>query len=297
MKMTRGERIFSVFNIIFMCVLNFIMLAPMLYVLTLSIMPEHIISQHNHELLLPIPKYITLESYRYIFAGNSQLIHAYSVTAFLVIVGTAINIVFTMLMAYPLSKTDLKGRTAVMLYVFITMLIGGGLIPTYLVVKATGLIDSLWALIIPNLISPWYMIIMRNFFAALPQELLEAAMMDGAGEFTILWRIVVPLSIPVIATMSLFYGVGYWNNFFGVLIYINSPSKWTLQPFLRQVLIEASPRLLQESGALQEMLKAPPPMEQVKMATIMAATVPILVIYPFVQKYFVKGVMIGSVKG
>src|SRR5690606_4212099 len=182
-----------------------------------------------------IPKQITLESYA-AFLNDSLIPRAYRVTVFITVVGTALNLVLTALMAYPLSKSYLPGRTVLLFLVAFTLLFNGGVVPTYLVVKMTGLVNSVWSMIIPSIVWSFNLLIMKTFFEGLPKELDEAARIDGAGEITILWKIILPLSMPVMATVGLFYAVGHWNEFFQAIMYIHNNEKYPLQVILRNIL-------------------------------------------------------------
>ncbi|MDF2837200.1 MAG: YtcP4 [Paenibacillus sp.] len=238
--------------------------------------------------VLLFPKSIHLDSYRYVLQ-YSGLLNAYGVTIFITVVGTLINLIMTALGAYVLSNRDLPGRNAMMTMVLIAMLFSGGLIPTYLVVRSLQLVDTVWALMLPSAISAWLLILMRNFFQGIPAELRESARIDGCSEIGILVRIILPLSLPIFATLALFYGVGHWNEYINVVIYINDPNLSTLQLILRKMYTFAIDQLDGDS--------LPPPVETVRAATIMLSTLPIVMVYPFLQRYFVQGVMVGSVKG
>jgi putative aldouronate transport system permease protein len=198
-------------------------------------------------------------------------------------------------MAYPLAKKDLLGRRLLLFMVTFTMLFGGGMIPTYFVVKALGLIDSYAALILPVAISAFNLIVMKNFFQSIPEELEEAARIDGCHDVGILFRIALPLSAPALAAFGLFYAVEHWNNYFSAVLYLNDGAKWPVQVILRQIVILATDSSLSgDPSALDGMTVIE---QSVKMAVIVVATVPILLVYPFLQKHFTKGVMLGSVKG
>ncbi|TMV48892.1 carbohydrate ABC transporter permease [Paenibacillus mesophilus] len=210
--------------------------------------------------------------------------------------GTFVNLLFTMMLAYPLSLRRFMGRNTITLMIFFTMLFSGGMIPTYLLVKQLGLLDSIWALIIPGAISAWNLLIMKNYFQSIPAELEESASIDGASPSRVLFTIILPVSMPVIAAIALFYGVAHWNNYFDAILYINTQSNQVLQVFLRTMLNGSSLQQVQGAdnfathiGMVTE--------ESVKMATVIASVLPMLLIYPFLQKYYVKGVLIGSVKG
>jgi len=199
----------------------------------------------------------------------------------------------SVLMAYGLARRDLVGRRFIMFMVVFTLMFSGGLIPTFLVVRSLGMLDSYWAMFIPSAINAFNLIFLKNFFQNLPDGLEESAKIDGASDFGILFRIVIPLSMPAIATISLFYGVAYWNLFYQALIYVNDSEKWPIQVLLRQLVILSSG--LQGGDVDSDLVR--PPEQTIKMAVIVVATVPILCVYPFIQKYFAKGVLLGSVKG
>lgn len=238
--------------------------------------------------VLLYPKSINLEGYRYVlrYAG---LLDAYKITILVTAVGTTINLVLTTLGAYVLSNPNLPGRNLLMLMVLISMLFHGGMIPTYLVVKNLHLVDTLWALMLPGAISAWLLILTRNFFQGIPAALRESAKIDGCSEWRILVNIMLPLSLPIVATLSLFYGVSNWNDYYHVVLYINDPKLSTLQLLVRRMFSVAIDNVDSES--------LPPPVETVRAATVFLATLPIICIYPFLQKYFVQGMMVGSIKG
>ena len=206
------------------------------------------------------------------------------------------HFVFTATFAYALSKKDLPGRTFLTLLVFITMIFSGGLIPSFVLIDTVGLMNTVWVMIIPSLMNPWWMLIMRNFFMAIPQEIEEAAIIDGATPPMILWKVILPLSLPSLTTIGLFYAVFHWNEWFSAAIYLKDQVNYPIQLVLRAVLYigQGSYR-----GELQQMMEAEvmPPAQTLKSAMIVVCTVPILMVYPFIQKYFVKGVMVGSVQG
>lgn len=200
--------------------------------------------------------------------------------------------VATSFMAYALSRKYLHGRKFFNFIIVFTMLFSGGMIPSFILIKSLGLIDSLWALILPSIVSAYNMIIMRNFFQGIPDSLEESAKMDGCTDWGVFLRFILPLSLPSIATISLFYAVEYWNTYQPALLYINDSSKWPIQVLLRQIVIVSS-----GMNADASTVDIVPPAQSVKMAVIIIATLPMLIIYPFIQKYFVKGAMVGSVKG
>ncbi|MEG0713032.1 MAG: carbohydrate ABC transporter permease, partial [Niameybacter sp.] len=217
------------------------------------------------------------------------------VTLFVTIVGTVVNMFLSVIGAYVLSKKHLIGRKVMMWFVLVTMLFNGGLVPTYLVMKDYGMTNNIWSMILPCAISTYYLIIMKNYFMSLPDSLEEAAKIDGANDITILTKVILPISMPFMATFALFYSVERWNEWWNALLYINQKDLQPLQIYLREVLINFNTQLATQA---QTMLggQGKVYMQSVQMATIVVATVPILCVYPFVQKHFVKGVMVGSVK-
>lgn len=246
----------------------------------------------NAKAVIAIPKHPTLENYKYVLSGNS-IFRAYGVTVFRTVVGTLLNLVITVMTAYPLSKKFLPGRNVLMQIFFFTMIFSGGMIPTYLVVKTFKLSNTIWALIIPSLLNVYNMIIMRTFFEGISEELEDAARIDGCSEWKTLLKIVLPVSKPTLASIALFYAVWHWNSFFDVVLYITDRKLWPLQTLLREVVLTMS---MAELNAQMADVAAPPS-SSVIAATVMVSTVPILAVYPFLQKYFVKGVMVGAVNG
>jgi putative aldouronate transport system permease protein len=240
-----------------------------------------------------LPETVTMEAYKFIFSSD-RVPQALWITIQVTVYGTFLNLVVTMLLAYPLSKKALPGRNIVLMGIVFTMLFSGGLIPLYLVVRSVGLLNSIWALIIPGLVSSFNMLIMKTYFENLPAEIEEAAKVDGCSDLQTLYKIVLPLSLPMVATLGLFYGVGHWNAYFGGIMYLTDKSMMPIQVVLRNMIV--SPSVSQELGVTSQELQQLPP-ETVKMATVVVAILPILAVYPFLQKYFVKGMLIGSVKG
>jgi putative aldouronate transport system permease protein len=237
------------------------------------------------------PEEWTLEAYRFLL-DNDQFTGAFRNAVLLTVVGTTINMTLSILMAYGLSQPGVKGRTTINFMVLFTMLFHGGMIPTYLVVKELGLINSYWSIWLVSAIAPFNMIVMRSYFQTLPGELKESARIDGCGEFKILWRIILPISLPVLVTFTLFYTVANWNTYFQAILYLNDSNSYPLQVFLRQVLI-VNPSELGLAVTENGYEYAP----AVKHAAILLAAMPLLLVYPFMQKYFSKGMMLGSVKG
>lgn len=286
----RGQ-LFNISNIVIVALYASVCVIPFIHIIAGSFAT-------NEELLvkdfLLIPTRYSMDAYEFIFS-TPTLPRGLTVSAYLATFGTLCNMIFTCTMAYGLSRKDLDGRSAILLMVLFTMLFNGGLIPNYLLVKELGLIDSLWALILPGLIGPFILIIVKNFFQQLPDGLEESAKIDGAHDLQILCRIVLPLSKPVIATFSLFYAVGHWNTFMNAVLYINDANKWPIQVILRQIVLLTTGGFSEAAGMDDDFVQ--PPAKAVKMAVIVVATVPILLVYPFLQKHFAKGVLLGSVKG
>lgn len=268
------------------------MIYPLIYVLSASLSaPIHIAK--GNIWLLPID--FTIDSYKTVFENKNILI-GYRNTVFYTVLGTTINLMASVMIAYPLSRKDFYGKGVITAIIIFTMFFSGGMIPTYLLVRNLGMLDSIWAMVIPGAVSVYNVIIMRTFFQGIPDELREAASMDGCTNLKFLWKIVLPLSTPILAVMALFYGVGHWNAFFDALIYLSDSNKFPLQLFLRQMLIQEDLSGMANMGAealSESILKV----EGLKYAVVVIASLPMLILYPFLQKYFIKGVMIGSLKG
>lgn len=283
--------VFDTANYIILTLFALAAVLPFIYVISGSFATDAELTKRT---VFLIPETFTLAAYEFIFSTNT-IMKAIGVSMFVTIIGTVVNLFFTVTMAYPLARRSLMGRNTVLNLVIFSMLFGGGMIPTYLVIRELGLLDTYGALILPGAISAFNLIIVKNFFQELPPGLEEAARIDGCTELGLLWRIVLPLSKPVLATFTLFYAVGHWNDFFSSLLYINTPEKWPLQVLLRQIV------LLSQSAAGDLNSMDPnfvkPPDQSIKMAVIVVGTIPILMVYPFLQKHFAKGVLIGSIKG
>ena len=291
MKKKPSEIVASVILHIIMVLLGLITLYPFWHVIMYSISDP--VKAMGGGIFL-WPKGFSTIGFDILFKTN-QVYVAYGNSLFLLVVGTSINVIFTALLAYPLSVHRFKGRSAITMMVFFTMLFSGGMIPSYLLVDSLGLLDSLWALILPGTISAWNMLIMKNYFQSIPPSLEESASLDGATPLIILVRIIVPVSMPVVATVALMYGVVHWNSYFNAVLYIYAQSKMTLPIYLRMLLSSTAMDQATQSGVAFDSAAITP--ETMKMATIVASVLPILIIYPFIQKYFVKGVMVGSIKG
>jgi putative aldouronate transport system permease protein len=292
---TFGDRFLGVAIYAFLSVVLLVVIYPLIYVISASISdPVPVI---NGSMWL-FPAGFNLTGYAKIFQ-NQEVLIGYRNTIVYTVLGTAINLVMTVMAAYPLSRKDFSGRGVITGILVFTMFFSGGLIPTYLLIKNLHMINTVWALILPGAVSVYNIIIMRTFFqTGIPGELQEAAAIDGCGNLQTLWRIVLPLSMPILAVMVLFYSVGHWNSYFNALIYLSERGKFPLQLFLREILIKGEmDEMLQGGGTMigqdQQLLEA----ETVKYAMVVVANLPIFLLYPFLQKYFVKGVMIGAIKG
>jgi putative aldouronate transport system permease protein len=285
---TVGRRAFQVVNFLVLGGFAAICLVPFLNIIGSSFATPGELTTRPFVI---VPETFSLDAYRYILS-TPTIFRAMGISVFVTVVGTLVSLVLTALMAYALSKRYLKGRRVVNFLVVFTMLFSGGMIPTFIVVKELGLIDSLWSLILPVAINAFNFVIMRSFFQAIPDSLEEAARIDGCSDLGVFWRIVLPLSLASIATIGLFYAVSYWNTYQSAILYINSSEKWPIQVLLRQIVLVAS-GMNGDANAVDVV----PPAQSVKMAVIVVATLPMLILYPVLQKYFVKGALIGSVKG
>lgn len=290
-KKSLGDRIVDVIIYIVLGLVALSTVLPFLYVLAGSFATD---KELTEKAFFIIPEVWSLNAYKYA-VNTANILRGLKNSVILTMAGTILCMVFSLTFAYPLSKKHFRGRNFVLNLVIFTMLFGGGMIPCYLVYNAYGLYDSYWALILPGLISPFNMIIIKNFFQELPQELEDAAYIDGCSDLKTFTRIMLPLSKPVIASISLFYGVGFWNDYFSSMIYLKTPEKYPIQIQLRSIILLTS-QISEVAMDYYDMNGAPPD-KAVKMACTVIATVPILCVYPFVQKYFTKGVMVGAVKG
>ncbi|WP_047983331.1 carbohydrate ABC transporter permease [Ornithinibacillus californiensis] len=289
-KRSTGSKVFDTLNSFLLLLVAAVMIFPFLYVFSVSFSS---VSDFLENDIILWPKEWVTDAYEYIL-GSKAFIRSLFVTVYVTVVGTAVNLFFTSTMGYALTR-NVTGQRTILFLVLFTLLFSAGMIPTYIVVKETFLINTLWALILPIAISPFNLIVMRQFFLSIPEELKEAALIDGANEIQIFSKIILPLSKPALAAFGLFYAVGHWNNYFAGVLYLNDPAKWPIQVILRQIVIVNEPNAA--LGGHEMSLEALPPPETIQMAAILLATLPILLVYPFLQKHFAKGVMLGSVKG
>ena len=289
--LTRGEKVFLVINNIVMVLLCAVMLYPVLFVVGRSVTPE--IERALHPLRL-IPSTFDWSGYKFILSSGSNIINSYMTTIMRTLIGTTLNIAVTRLLAYPLSQQYYPPRQALTAMIVFTMWFSGGLIPSFLLNKSLGLLNNFWVYILPSMVNAFNLIVMRNFFSQIPDSLEESAKLDGANDLRVFFSIYLPLSTAAIATITLFYAVYHWNSWFDSMLYMNRKEMWTMQYTLRQLIDSATVTDITVVGSAMDFI---PPAETVRMATIVIATVPILCVYPFLQKYFVKGMLVGSVKG
>ncbi len=289
-----GEKVSQLIITLCMIIFLLMILIPLFNVVMTSFISQAEYARRGAFIL--IPEEWDFIAYKLLLNSGSNIWNGYMNTIFLVVVGTACNMLVTLPMSYVLSKKYLRGRKTVLAMILFTMLFNGGMIPNYLLVNSIGLINTRWALIIPGLVSAWNMIILRNFFYSIPESLEESALLDGANKLQTLIRVVIPLSKPAIATISLFYAVGHWNSWFNAVLYINKSKLLPVQNILRNILSSTSALADLDPSAWIE-LSTPPSTYAMRSATIIVSTLPMLLVYPFIQKYFVKGVMVGSIKG
>ncbi len=290
-KQSTGSKVFDVFNILFLLVFLVMTLYPFWYVMIISLSDGKDVMA-GHVSVFPVN--MTLATYKVVLSDSSILTSFYN-TVIYTVFGTLINLIVTSFCAYPLSRPELPGKNIIMKLVVFTMFFSGGMIPTYLVVHKLGMIDTVWAMMLPAAISTYNMIIMRTFFMGIPESLHESARLDGANDLQVLGRIVLPLSMPIMATMLLFYAVGHWNDYMLALLYLNKKALFPLQSILRNMVVDgqlAEAQTQVGGGSSFQVVET-----TMKYAVIVVSTIPIIIIYPFVQKYFAKGVMIGSIKG
>jgi putative aldouronate transport system permease protein len=292
MKRSLGDHVFDAANITFMILLVIITVYPMFYVLAASLSNSFDLMSYTGFLLFPLRP--NLNAYRHVIR-NPNIFSGYRNTLIVLAGGTAINMFLTCLGAYILSRKKFAIRNVLMVMIVFTMYFSGGLIPRYLLVSNTlHLRNTYWAIMLPGAISTWNLIVLRTAFAGVPPSLEESARIDGANDFRILWSIVVPVTIPTIAVIALFYIVGHWNAWFDSMLYLRRREMYPLQLILREILISSSTDSMLADVAQEDKEAIG---ESIKHATIIASTIPILIVYPFLQKYFVKGVMVGAIKG
>lgn len=289
MIINSSDRLFHIVNNTFLIVTSILMLLPVIHVLALSLSDSHFINTHEVYLW---PKGFNFNAYEFVF-GQAKLWRALGVTIYITVLGTAISLFFTMTISYSLSRTYMPARGLILKFILVTFIFSPALIPFFLVVREMQMLNTLWALMIPGALGAWAVFITKTFLQGLPGELFESARIDGCNEFGLFMRIALPMSLPVIATIGLFHAVGQWNSYFGAIIFIQDRVLYPIQMIVREIVVvgDINSNTDDYSGITE---LAPP--EQLKAAVILFATVPILVVYPFIQKFFVKGAMLGSLK-
>ncbi|MGN6710637.1 carbohydrate ABC transporter permease [Anaerocolumna jejuensis] len=288
-NMTPIDILYQIFVYVTVTVFALICLYPILYVFAISITPY---AEYLENPLKLIPGKLDLSAY-YKLLHLPLIYSGYRVTIFITIAGTLLNIILLCITAYPLSKKDLKGRNVILALITFTMFFNGGLIPNFYIIRSLHLYDTIWALILPGCLGAYNLILMKNFISGIPASLEESAYIDGANEFQVLWRIIVPLSKPAIATFVIFHVVSQWNSYFNAIIYTSKRSLWPLMLVLREMVVDDGMALANQSTAADSLTNP----YTLKMATIIVCVLPILCIYPFMQRYFTKGLLVGSVKG
>lgn len=292
MKQTVSDRVFSIFLGIISIIMILLVAYPLYFVIIASVsQPEAVLTGKVH--MLPVG--FNLDSYKMVLEEQKIWV-GYRNTIFYAVFGTCINLIMTTLAAYPLSRKDMPFRRVLTFLITFTMMFGGGMIPTYLVVRSLKMTDTIWAMMIPNAIATYNLLVMKNYFqSSIPYELQEAAAIDGCSDFRLLMGIILPLSTPIIAVTALFYAVGHWNAFFNAIIYLRKQSLYPLQIILREILLQNNLEILSGDtvGMYEKIMKG----ETMKYSVIMVSSLPVLLMYPFVQKYFVKGIMVGAIKG
>lgn len=291
MKPSKSRKIFNIFNYTLLGIISLTMLLPFIHILASSFSEPWAI-RSGKVMFWPVD--ITLANYGYVFQDVS-IWRAFAISIFITTTGTFVSLFLTATMAYPLSRPEFMFKRIFLFMVMFTMIFSMPIIPMYLLVRSLGLLDSLAALIIPSAMSGFNFFIMRTFFLNLPNQLIDSARIDGAGEFRILWQMVLPLSKPAFATLGIFYAVYYWNSYFNALMYINNRQMFPLQVKLREMVVSGD-MAMELGNDMSEAAMASMSTQGIKMATIIVATVPILLVYPFLQKYFIKGALLGSVK-
>lgn len=292
--MVERNKTFQIVTNIIMIILCFICVIPFLLLISSSITAEQVLVKEGYSFW---PSVVDLSAYKYLLFGSESIIRGYAISIFVTVVGTLLSLTITTLFAYPLSRKDLPGRNIFAFIIFFTMLFSGGLVPSYMMWAQTFHIkNTIWAMIFPNLLmNAFYVIMMRTYFMSnIPEEVLEAARVDGAGELRILGRIVLPMSLPIIATLALLIGLGYWNDWLNGLYYINKDNLYSIQVLLNKMLqnVEMVKKAASAGAAMMKM-----PSTAIRMAVAVIGALPVLIVYPFFQKFFVKGIVVGAVKG
>ncbi|HBK68324.1 MAG TPA: carbohydrate ABC transporter permease [Firmicutes bacterium] len=293
MRESRKEKIFHWINAMAMVLLIIVMVYPFWYVIMYSLSKPYLAINGGFFLL---PKGFTLEAYKTVLR-NRSIITGFITSAVATVGGASLGTILAAMTAYSLSKKNMPGRKLLTYVFFFTMFFGGGLVPEYLLYKQFRLLDTYWVLFLPGCLSVWNILVIKNFYKSIPDSLEESAKIDGASEISVFFRIIIPLSKPVMATIALFLAVHYWNDFLTSVLFIFDKDKWSLQAVLREIITNTQEAMTRQGITIRNEYASNVSQKTITMATIMVSTIPILVVYPFVQKYFVKGTMIGSVKG
>lgn len=297
MIQSKDNRAFQIIAHVVLGLFSFLAIFPFILLIMSSITEEDTLAINGYTIF---PKVFSGEAYAYLLKEGNQIVHAYGVTIMITIIGTLAGLLIMSMLAYPLSRADMPGRKGFTFFVFFTMLFNGGLVPTYLLyTNYLNIKNTYWALLIPTLlVSAWYVLLMRTYFATnVPTPVIESAQIDGAGEFRIYWQIIIPMSRPIIATVALFVGIAYWNDWYNGMIYITKPQYYSIQNLLTRMMNDI--QFLQNNSSLSAALAgtAAIPSISVRMAIAVTGVLPIMIIYPFVQNNFVKGIAVGAVKG
>lgn len=293
MKPTASSRVFETINYTILTLVSLATIVPFLYVVIVSFTDAN---EYVTKSFVLIPETWSLDSYRYILSTNTFL-RSMGISAVLAIGGTLLSLAVTSSLSYVLSRQRLKGKQFFLVAILLTMLFQPGMIPNYMLVDSLGLTNTIWSLILPVLTGAWYVFLMKNFYQEMPSELEEASKIDGCSDIGVFFRIMLPLSLPALAAFGLFFAVGYWNTYFSAVLYINDDTLRPMQVILQMLLIQASTQVADPSIAAMIQSEQTVPPDVIKMAAVVVSSLPIVIVYPFLQKYFVKGMMVGSVKG
>ncbi len=287
MVLDRKRTAFDLFNVLLMLFVLLIILLPFWYVLVISLSSYSEYISNTYHL---IPRSVTIDNYKKALGHTAALLRSLGISVTVTSAGIFISMILTTIGGYALSKSDLPGRNVLFVFFIITMFFSGGLVPFYIVVRKLGLANTLWAMILPSAMSTYNMILMKNYFLTIPDSLEEAARIDGYNDVAILFKVILPISTPVIAAVSLFYGVGYWNSYFNAYLFVSSSKLWPFQMYLRDLTIANA------SAARSGATSGPQVQEAFKMAVVYIGIIPVVLVYPFLQKYFAAGVMLGAIK-
>ena len=289
-KLSRGERVFQAANMAALAIIGLFCVYPFIYTLSISLSSAAEASREGWHLY---PREVSLTSYAMVLS-NPSIVTGFMNSVLRTVLGTALTLLASCVAAYPLARREMPRRSLLTFFIVFTMLFGGGLVPGYLLIQKLGLLNSIWALVVPGMLSAFNIIIIKNFFQSLPESLAESARIDGAGDWAILFHIYIPLSKPVLATVALWTAVGHWNAWFDAMLYITDDRKQVLQTFLQRIVIESSTKLMELGVADKAIVEFTS--DTIKAATIIVTILPIICVYPFLQKYFVKGILLGGVK-